>query len=95
MSEFIDHDSVSKAISEGKLDVGCKDDLRTVPQKVQFVSKFGKAAFAALPLHRTPTVNSDPATMTARDWRDLPRSEKVRIPGLIGDLEVGRILNRK
>ena len=91
-----DAESVSAAVESGALGVQAKSDLRTTEQKVRYVRKFGEEAFAKLPTHRTPKVDTnDVGHLTAQQWKNLPLSERARISGLIGDEGVGQILARK
>jgi hypothetical protein len=59
----------------GRSGVTSKADLKTMKEKVDYVNKFGEAAFLALPL--TGQVTSE--IRTQADFRKLPLSEKVRL----------------
>jgi hypothetical protein len=93
---LVDEQSVSAAVASGALGVEAKSDLRTVRQKVLYIDKFGQAAFERLPLQRAPKPRTtDLGHMSGKEYRDLPRSERIRISGEIGWQEVEKILSRK
>jgi hypothetical protein len=92
---LVDQESVSAAVASGALGVQAKSDLRTIPQKIAYVNKFGEAAFAKLPMTRQPKVTDDLGSMTGREYLTLPRSRKVEIVGMVGEKGVSEILKRK
>lgn len=91
---LVDAASVAEAVRSGKIDIGSKDDLRTVQQKSAFISKFGLGAFTKLPQHRIAHVPLS-REMTASDYHSLSRTQKIELMNIITEQELGQILRRR
>jgi hypothetical protein len=96
LSKYVDAQSVTAAIKAGQLNIGCKEDLRTTRDKVEFVEKYGEEAFAKLPLKRQAALPSDPREMNAEQYKTLTVSQKSTLvsQGLTPD-DIYAILGRK
>jgi hypothetical protein len=82
--------SIAAAVKAGTITLGAKDELTTVQQKVEFISKFGEAAWAKLPTHRVAAVtNYD--ELTAAQLKTLPVSIKVKLT----ETQISNALKRK
>jgi len=82
--------SIAAAVKGGTIELGAKDELTTPSQKVEFVNKFGLAAWEKLPAHRVaPVVNFD--DLTAAQLKTLPLSVKVKLT----ETQISNALRRK
>ena len=91
---FVDSSSVAEAVRGGKIDIGCKDELRTPEQKSAFISEFGLNTFTKLPQHRAAEVELS-KEMTAAEHHSLSRAQKIQLTKVITEQELGAILRRK
>lgn len=91
---LVDPASVAEAVRDGKVEIGCKDDMRTVQQKTTFITKFGLDAYTKLPQHRTSqiTLSKD---LTSDEYRSLSRAQKIQLMNVVTEQELGAILRRK
>ncbi len=91
---LVDAASVTDAVREGKIDIGCKDDLRTAQQKSAFISTFGLDTFTKLPQRRTAqlTLSSE---MTAAEDHSLSCAQKIELMNTVTEQQLGAILRRK
>ena len=67
-----DAESIRAAIRDGSINLGAKDELTTTQQKVEFIRKYGEAAWAKLPADRSKA----PAIPT----KEMTRDEHWRCP---------------
>lgn len=82
--------SIAAAVKAGTIELGSKDELTTPAQKVEFVNKFGLAAWEKLPAHRVaPVGNFD--DLTAAQLKTLPLSVKVKLT----ETQISNALKRK
>lgn len=91
---LVDSASVTEAVRAGKIDIGCRDDLRTAQQSSAFISKFGLDTYTKLPQHRPSEVTLS-KDLTAREYLSLNRTQKVELMNLVTEQELGAILRRK
>jgi hypothetical protein len=89
-----DPESVAHAVREGKIELGAKDELTTTQQKVEFIRKYGEAAWARLPQHRSsqPTPSKE---MTRREYMAMPMKDRIAFQKTITETELGQILHRR
>jgi hypothetical protein len=98
LSKYIDPQTVTAAISEGKLAIAAKSDFKTVQEKIAYQRKFGNDAYDRLPLHRAPTFDrSDTEHMTKQQYNDLTLPEKSRLVagGKLSPKKISEIIRRK
>ena len=85
-----DPSSIAAAVKAGTIELGSRDELTTPAQKVEFVKKFGLAAWERLPAHRVaPVGNFD--DLTAAQLKTLPLSVKVKLT----ETQISNALRRK
>jgi len=89
-----DPDSVAQAVREGKVELGAKDELTTTRQKVEFVRKYGEAAWASLPTHRSAPMAAPSKEMTRREYLAMSVKDRIALQNTISEAELGRILHR-
>jgi hypothetical protein len=98
LSKYIDPNSVSTAISEGKLAIAAKSDFKTLGEKIAFQRKYGNDFYDRLPLHRAPTFDrTDLDHMTAAQYDDLtvPEKSKLISEGKLNATKIYEISRRK
>jgi hypothetical protein len=89
-----DPGSIAVAVREGSVIVGAKDELTTTQQKVEFIRKFGEAAWAKLPAHRSsaPTPSKE---MTQNEYMTMSVKDRIAFQKTISERELGQILHRR
>jgi hypothetical protein len=82
--------SIAAAVKAGTIELGSKNELTTPAQKVEFVKKFGLAAWEKLPAHRVAPVGRFD-DLTAAQLKTLPLSVKVKLT----ETQISNALKRK
>jgi hypothetical protein len=72
-----DPQSIADAVAKGTIELGAKDELKTVQQKIEFIKKYGNAAWEKLPAHRQAPIPSDLSQITAAQLKTLPLKIKI------------------
>ena len=90
-----DPDSVAQAVREGKIELGAKDELTTTRQKVEFIRRYGEAAFAKLPTHRSKAPAIASKEMTRDEYLAMSMKDRIEFQKTITESELGQILHRR
>jgi len=90
-----DPESVAHAVREGKIELGAKDEFTTTQQKVEFIRRFGKEAWAKLPAHRAAATVAPSKDMTKVQYLALPLKDRMALMNTISESELGAILSRR
>jgi hypothetical protein len=90
-----DQASIQAAVQSGELTVECKDDLKTVSQKNEYISRYGLEGWSKLPLHRTVPVDMNKETMKAADYNRLTLQQRIDFQKTLTERQLGAILRRK
>jgi len=89
-----DPESVAAAVREGSIVIGAKDELTTTQQKVEWIRKFGDAAWARLPAHRS-SVSTPTKEMTRDEYNAMSVKDRIAFQKTITETELGQILHRR
>lgn len=90
-----DPESIAAAIRDGSINLGAKDELTTTQQKVEFIRKFGEAAWAKLPAHRSSAPAIPTKDMTRNEYMAMPVKDRIAFLKTITEKELGQILHRR
>jgi hypothetical protein len=94
-SKIGDAASIAAAVKAGTISLGAKDELTTTAQRVEFVNKFGLAAWEKLPAHRTAATVAPSKDMTKVQYLALPLKDRMAFMNTITESELGAILSRR
>lgn len=89
-----DPESIATEIGKGSINVGAKDELTTTQEKVSFIKRFGEAAWAALPAHRSKAPAIATKEMTRSEYLAMPVKDRIAFLKTITERELGQILHR-
>lgn len=90
-----DPESVAVAVRDGSINVRSKDELTTTQQKVAYIKKFGEAAWAALPAHRSKAPAIPTKEMTRDEYMAMSVKDRIGFLKTITEKELGQILHRR
>jgi hypothetical protein len=94
-SKIGDGASIAAAVKAGTISLGAKDELTTTAQRVEFVNKFGLAAWETLPAHRAAATVAPSKEMTKVQYLALPLKDRMALMNTITESELGAILSRR
>src|SRR4029077_2228962 len=86
-----DADSFAAAVKAGAITLGSKDELTTPAQKIEFINKFGLAAWERLPAHRVGPVTPS-KEMRKSEYLSMSMRDRMALQATLTEQELGAIL---
>lgn len=89
-----DANSIAAAVKAGTITLGSKNELTTPAQKIEFINKFGLAAWEKLPTTRIGNVTPS-KEMTKREYLAMSMQQRMALQETLTEEELGAILSRR
>ena len=87
--------SIASAVKAGTIIARRESELTTPAQKIEFIKKYGLAAWEKLPVQRTGSAATASKEMTKREYLAMPMRDRMAFQATISEQELGAILSRK
>jgi hypothetical protein len=89
-----DPSSIAAAVKAGTIELGAKDEMTTVQEKVAYINTYGQDAWEKLPAHRS-SVSTPTKEMTRDQYMRMSMKDRIAFQKRVTETELGAILSRR